>query len=423
MHTPMRHVIVGNGVAGITAAETIRDRDDEAEILVVSDEYPYFYARTALMWVYMRQLRLRELEPRERWHWDARRIELRQDRVTRVDAQGHRVHLRDGGELPYDRLLLAVGGRPNMCGWPGQDLDGVCHMTTLGHLRTLEALRPRLERAVVVGGGLIGVELVEMMLHDRVPVTFVVREPWFWDSALCEEEARLVEAQLREHGAELLLGDEVAAVAGSEGRVTAVRTRNGRDLPCQLCGVAVGVSCSTSLARASGLRVDRGVVVDGSLCTSHPDVLAAGDCAQVHLPGASEPLIQKLWYTGIRQGEVAGRVMTGANAVYDPGIPYNSAQFLFLDYLTVGWMARARPGLSEWFRCGEGGARQSVRIAHDDGRRVTGFSMLGSRWNAGLLMRWIEQRRTLRWVLSHLGDARFDEEFRSSSIREMRRAG
>ena len=145
----MRHVIIGNGITGVSAAQVIRARDDEAQVTLVGDETTYFYARTALMWIYMRQLTQRNTEPFELWYWREQNIDLRQEQVAGIDTAGHTVKLRSGETLPYDRLLLAVGAEPNMFGWPGQDLDGVCNMTSIGDLQQLEAVRQRLRRAVV----------------------------------------------------------------------------------------------------------------------------------------------------------------------------------------------------------------------------------------------------------------------------------
>jgi len=432
----MRHVIVGNGIAGVTAAHLLRQRDGDAEIVIIGDETTYHFARTALMWIYMRQLTRRDSEPYERRHWRQGRYRLVHDRVIAIDTGARRVALERGEALSYDRLLLAVGARPNMFGWPGQELDGVCNMTRMADLERLEAVRPRLSRAVVVGGGLIGIELVEMMLHERVPVTYLVREPWYWDLVLSREEGEIVHRRLREHGVTLRLEDEIASIVDDgQGRVGSLTTRKGERLPCELVGVAVGVRPETELAKAAGIECERGILVDGALRTSAPDVFAAGDCAEVRLEGGAG-LVEQLWYTGIRQGRVAARAMLGDRVTYDPGIPLSSAQFLFLDYTNVGWMdlARFAPperltgqrlvpgedrrlGLEETFRQADG-APDSVRIAHlPRTGQVLGFSMLGSRWDSRVLTRWIEERRQIRWVLRHLDRAVFNEEFRVNRFR------
>lgn len=432
-----RYVIIGNGIAGVSAAQELRRRDDQAEVVIIGDETGFFYSRTALMWIYMNQLNRRDVEPYERWYWQENDLQLIHGRVTAIDRQKRSLTLDQGTELEYHKLLLATGGQPNMFGWPGQQLDGVCNMTSMGHLDRLEALRPRLQRAVVVGGGLIGIEMVEMMLHDKVPVTYLVREPWYWDLSLSEDEARLVEAQLRDHGVDLRLQDEIAEITDDgAGRVKAVQTKQGQDLPCDMVGIAVGVRSDTSLAEQAGLDTGRGITTDGALRTSDPHIYAAGDCAEVHLPAdpvqrllypdraptaPERPLLQKLWYTGQRQGQTAARAMLGDAVIYDPGVNYNSAQFLFMDYVTVGWMKVFRPEVSEWFYNAPG-TRDSIRIAHTDDGQVTGMSMLGPRWDAAVMMSWIQQRRQLKWVVEHLDQAVFNEELRANHFAGVRHA-
>ena len=434
----MRYVIIGNGIAGVSAAEVIRQRDDAAEVVIISDESSHFYARTALMWVYMRQMGMRNLEPRERWWWAEQRLSLVQDRVSRIHAEQRRLDLRDGQPMEYDRLLLAVGGSANMFGWPGQELDGVCNMCTLGDLQKLEDVRGRLQRAVVVGGGLIGVELAEMMVHDHVPVTYLIREPWYWDMVLSREEAEPVHQRMRDSGVDLMLADEIGAIEGDDdGRVSAVITKKGEELPCQMVGIAVGVRSNIELAKSSGIVCDRGILVDESMATSVPGVYAAGDCAEIMRSGDAPNLSQKLWYTGIHQGRAAGNAMVGDTVRYDPGIPYNAAQFFLMDYLNVGWMKKApfplpprlagevkADDLEEYFHQAPGPRPDSIRVSHLPGAgQVFGFSMLGSRWSAAVLMRWIDQRRDLGWVLAHLDQAMFNEEFHRSRLSPAREGG
>jgi NADPH-dependent 2,4-dienoyl-CoA reductase/sulfur reductase-like enzyme len=429
----LRHVIIGNGITGITAARVLRQRDGDAEIVIVGDETRYLYARTALMWIHMRQLTARAAEPYERWFWRENRFTLVHDRVTALDTEGRKLSCGSGGEIAYDTLLLAVGASPNMFGWPGQELAGVCNMTAMGDLARLSAVRPRLRSAVVVGGGLIGVELVEMMLHDRVPVTYLIREPWYWNMVLSREEAGIVHERMRRHGVSLILEDEIGSIDGDDhGRVKGVTTRAGVDLPCELVGIAVGVHPNVALAREAGIACGRGILVDEAMRTSAPGVFAAGDCAEIRQaqgPGR----VEQLWYTGIKQGRAAGRSMLGDRVTYDPGIPYNSAQFLLLDYVNVGWMNLARYpppasltgrqlsaesgelGLEEVYHPAPHGAPDSVRASFlPETGQVLGFSMLGSRWDSRVLMRWIEERRPLGWALENLDRAVFNEELRQN---------
>jgi len=220
-----------------------------------------------------------------------------------------------------------------------------------------------------------------------------------------------------------------------------LKTKAGLELPCELVGVAVGVHSNTGLARDAGLECGRaGILVDSAFHCSAQHIFAAGDCAEMHFgeEDCDAPnMAQKLWYTGLRQGRAVGASMLGDPMHYDPGIPYNSAQFLFLDYLNVGWFSLRFPypppphlrpqvgpddsggeGLQQFYHRAAADHPASIRVSYWSGsEQVMGFSMLGARWDAALLKEWIAQRRTVKWVLDHLHQAVFNEEFFPISFR------
>jgi NAD(P)H-nitrite reductase large subunit len=146
--------------------------------------------------------------------------------------------------------------------------------------------------------------------------------------------------------------------------------------------------------------------------TSDPNIWAAGDCAEIHYPGVERPVTEQLWYTGIHQGRAAARSMLGDRVHYRRGIWYNAAQFMFADYMNIGRMKKLRPDADECIHTGkyDGHKEWVIRIAHEQDQ-VVGFSMLGPRWDAQALMRWIEERRSPEYCLSHLSEADFGEEF------------
>ena len=240
----MKYVIIGNGVAGITAAFTIRARDSSAEIVVISGESDYFYSRTALMYAFMDRMSLRDLEPHERKVYDRQSIRRVRGWVVQLDADAHTVTLDSGSILQFDRLLLATGSVPRRPEWNGLDKakEGVCHFVSLQDLARCEHLAKTSYEAVLVGGGLIGVELAECLVHHGRSLTFLVRDPWYWPVALGGEEGAMITEHIRRHGVNLLLSEQVAEVLNdSSGRVRAVRTVNGTEFPCQMLGIAIGV--------------------------------------------------------------------------------------------------------------------------------------------------------------------------------------
>jgi NADH oxidase (H2O2-forming) len=417
----LRYVVVGNGVCGTEAALALRGREPGACITIVSDEHDHFFSRPALMYVFCGQLDLRGTEPYDRGLYERMGFERVRRRVAGLDAASRELALEGGGRLGYDRLLLAVGSRARPAPWPGSAGPGLHYFVTLRDLEALDReARPRL-RAVVIGGGLIGVEVAEVLKQRGLSVSFVIRENWYFPLALDSNEAALVAEHVRSHGVDVRLGAGVAEVLrGPDGRPRSVRLESGEELPGDLVVSAIGVVPNTGCLADSGIALSEGgaVEVDAGLRSSLPDVWAAGDCANVTwADGSRRP--EQLWYTARDQGRVAAQSMLGDEAVYRRGTWYNSAKFFDLEYTTVGWVPvllnwdntplDPGPDVRTWFQR-VAGRPQSQRIVCK-GERVVGFNMLGSRWNHEPLLEWIHERRSLDYVLKRLGQAQFDEEF------------
>src|SRR5215510_4531181 len=181
---PVHYVVLGNGVCGIEAALALRRREGEARITLVSDEHDHFFSRPALMYVFANQLRLQDTEPYDRGLYERLGFERVRGRVTRLEAARKALVLEDGGQVAFDKLLLAVGSRARPAPWPGSAGPGLHYFVTLRDLEGLAAQARAGQRAVVVGGGLIGVEVAEILLHRGLAVTFVVRENWYFPLAL-----------------------------------------------------------------------------------------------------------------------------------------------------------------------------------------------------------------------------------------------
>jgi NADPH-dependent 2,4-dienoyl-CoA reductase/sulfur reductase-like enzyme len=408
----VRYVIIGNGVAGVTAALTLRAREPEAEITMVSGESDYFFSRTALMYAYMDRMSLGDLEPYERKVFAKQRIGLVRDWVVDLDATEQILKLKSGRSLEYDRLLLAVGSLGTRPDWPGLEnaREGVAHFVTLQDLQQCERLTPSTREAVVVGGGLIGVELVECLVFHGEKVTYLVRSPWYWPGALAKEESEIVTEHIRRHGVDLHGTEEVAEVlCGTDGRVRGVRTMSGAEFGCQMLGIAIGVSPAVDWLRAAKTppKIERGILVSPSFETSLPGVWAAGDCAEFAQDG--EWMVEQIWYSAKRQGELAARAMLGDPVRYEPPIFYNSAKFFEIEYTSTGSIGKP-PENSRTFFCRIPGKEASVRIVEQNGA-VIGVNMLGARWDQTFFERWIAERRAMDYVVEHLREAQFDVEF------------
>jgi NADPH-dependent 2,4-dienoyl-CoA reductase/sulfur reductase-like enzyme len=416
----MHYVIVGNGVAGMEAALGLRARDAEARITLVSAEHEHLFSRPALMYVFAGQTSLRDTEPYDRQLYARMRFERRSGRVGSVDAGGHALVFDDGSRLGYDRLLLAVGSKGRPAPWPGAEGEGVHYFVTLRDLEGLDRDAKPGMTAAVVGGGLIGVEVAEI-LHDRgLRVTFVIREGWYFPAALDASESALVAEHMRSHGIDVRTGATVdRVVRGDDGRIRALRLAGGTEIASDLVVSSIGVQPNSGFLAGGpiALAANGAIETDDALRTSASDVWAAGDCANVTwFDGSRRP--EQLWYTARDQGRLAARSMLGDDVSYRRGTWYNSAKFFDLEWTTAGHVPASvgpdgtpvapLPGYRTWFQRVPG-RFESQRIVVK-GERVVGFNMLGSRWNHEPLLDWIHERRPLDWVLKHLGEAQFDEE-------------
>lgn len=409
----MKIVILGNGISGITAARFIRKRSNH-EITVVSDETDYFFSRTALMYVYMGHLRFRDTQPYENWFWDKNRIHLQRAKITRIDFGAKKLYTNDGQSIDYDRLILALGSSSNKFGWPGQDLDGVHGLYQYQDLEAMERHSPGLQRAVVVGGGLIGVEMAEMFHSRGIPVTFLVRETNFWNSILPAEESAMVSRHLREHHIDLRLQTELKEIKpdASGKKCGAVITNKGETIECGFVGLTAGVSPNIALVKESPLETDRGILVNEFLETSQPDVFAIGDCVQLRAPRPGRKPVEAVWYTGRMMGETVAHTVCGRRTPYDPGIWFNSAKFFDIEYQVYGDIRASLPAEQATLYWEHPDGKKSIRLNYERASgRILGFNLMGVRYRHEVCDKWLRQGTPVETVLQRLGLANFDPEF------------
>ena len=337
----MHYVIVGNGVCGIEAALGLRQRDAKARISIVSDEHDHFFSRPALMYVFAGQTRLQDTEPFDRQLYERMGFERVSGRVARRST---RAAARSSSRTAAASATTSSCSRsaPRRVPLPGRGPRARASTTSSPSAisKASTATRRKGGRAVVIGGGLIGVEVAEI-LHDRgLHVTFLIRENWYFPLALDGRESALVAEHMRAHGVDVRLGINVEGgparpgrpAPGGQGRrlrgagPTSWSPRSGWcPTPAFLAG-----GCSPS---SQGGAIE----VDDALRTGAPDVWAAGDCANVTwADGSRRP--EQLWYTARDQGRIAALSMLGDEVAYRRGAWYNSAKFFDLEWTTAGWV-------------------------------------------------------------------------------------
>ncbi len=416
----MHVCIIGNGISGITAARYIRKMSDH-EITVVSGESDYFFSRTALMYVYMGHMRFKDTQPYENWFWEKNRIQLKKEWVKEVDTDNKTLNFQSGESLSYDKLIIASGSVSNKFGWPGQDLPGVHGMYSKQDLEELEEHSANIKRAVIVGGGLIGIELAEMLHSRHIPVTLLVREKSYWDNVLPAGESALVTRHIYEHGFDLRLSEELKEIiAGADGRVSKIITKGGEEIECQFVGLTAGVSPNVAFLKESKIELKRGVLVNLFQETNVEDVYAIGDCAQFREPVEGRRPIEQVWYTGKMQGQVAAKNICGQRTAYDPGHWFNSAKFLDIEYQTYGMvMPKLREGEQSFYWEHQEGKICMHFVYREDDRRFVGVNTFGIRLRHEIFDRFLRDQRNMDYVLENLKAANFDPEFYSKYEEEI----
>src|SRR5260221_5972185 len=372
------------------------------------------------MYVFMGHMRYRDTKPYEDSFWPKNRIDLVRAWVRRIDVGKKTLELDSGSPIRWDQLVVATGSRWNRLGGPGQELPGVQGLYSLQDLELLEKNVALAKRAVIVGGGLIGIELAEMLHVRGVAVTFLVRESTYWGSILPTEESAMVNRVIRKEGIDLRLSTQLKEIVDDgRGRVGAVLTDGGERIECQLVGLTAGVSPNLSVLEGSGVPTGRGVLVDCSFRTGVPNVFAAGDCAEIRFEDGANR-IEQLWYTGRMQGEQLARVLAGEATAYDRGVWFNSAKFLDLEYQTYGLVKRDVPGEKNLYWQADDGLH-ALRVVYTD-ESVIGFNALGIRYRHKICERWIREKKSVEYVMANLPEANFDPEFFRRHERDMVRA-
>ena len=334
-----RYVIVGNGVAGITAAQSIARADSAAEVHVFGAE-PYPYYRRPRLWEFIAGQTGQEALYFRPPEWYAERgIRLHLGvRAASLDPAAHRLALADGSHVNYDRLLLATGGRPFVPPFEGADKEGVFTLRTLDDALAIKTYAHDVRSAAVIGGGLLGLETARALLSLGLDVSVIEHSPHLLPRQLDAEGARVLQSLLEAMGLHILTNAATEAILG-DGHATSVRFKDGRVVDGELVLISTGIRSRVELAREAGLEVNRGVVVDEQLRTSEADVYAAGDVAEFEgrvygiIPAATE------------QAQVAAANMvadpsTGSgqagSAIYSGTMPANPLKIAGVDLTCLG---------------------------------------------------------------------------------------
>lgn len=365
------------------------------------------------MYVYMGHMQWSDIKPYEDWFWSKNRIALVEDWVTTIDYSKKSISTKSGKTIIYDKLILALGSKPNKFGWPGQDLKAVQGLYSKQDLESLEEVSSTTKHAIIVGGGLIGIELAEMLLTRGIGVTFFVREKKFWSNVLPMHEADLISKHIRKHHVDLRFETELSEIVDDgTGRAGAVITKAGEKIACQFVGLTAGVSPNLQLVKDTELETKNGILINTFFETNISDVYAIGDCAQFKEPVAGRRSLEQVWYTGRIMGETLAQTLCGNRKAYNPGPWFNSAKFFDIEYQTYGNVNSVLAENESEFYWKHKGGEKCIHIVWDKSTGIfKGINTFGIRMRHDLFDLWLKKNVTVDEVMTNLRTANFDPEF------------
>ncbi len=334
------YVIIGTGPSAVAAAEAIRSRDPKASITLVGDESWGYYSRPGLAYYLTGELSEKSLFPFTEDDFQKLRVQMLHTRVRAIYPHEYLIENQAGKKMTYDRLLIATGARAARMDIPGANLEGVVVLDNLDDARRITRSARGTRSAVVIGGGITALEIVEGLVSRRVKTHYFLRGERYWSNVLDEIESSIVLERLKHEGVQIHSHTELAEIVEKRGRVAGIITKNGERIKCKMVAVAIGIRPRTELAVTAGLRVERGILVDEYLRTSAADIFAAGDVAQVYDPHSGKSVVDSLWGPARAQGYAAGLNMTGAANPYIKAVPFNVTRLAGLTTTIIGAVGR-----------------------------------------------------------------------------------
>jgi NAD(P)H-nitrite reductase large subunit len=331
-----KYFIIGNSAGGIGAAEAIRQMDKEGTLTIVSEEPYLAYSRPLISKYLAGERTIEGILFRSPDFYDQNNILLLPGKkVTHIEPGHQSVQLEDCAEISWEKLLIAVGGKPIFPKMKGGNKKGVFTFTNLDDAKAAARFVDSAKKAVVIGGGLIGISVTEALVKRGVDVTIVEMKERILNTIVDEEASLMAEEVLTGAGTEIITGHTVVEIYGRE-TVEGVSLDSGKAISCDLVLVAIGVSPRLELALDAELQVNRGIVVDHHMTTNHPDVYACGDVAEAYDFVYGENRLTPIWPNAYIGGRVAGFNMAGAPAEYLGGTAMNSLNYFGIDIAAAG---------------------------------------------------------------------------------------
>lgn len=335
---PRKFVIIGDGIAGATAAETLRANDPDASITIITSEGEPLYNRVQIKDFAKGQKEEAKCRIHDTKWYEQRKIDLRLfTTVTLVDDKNNTVICEDGTRYEYDRLLVATGGLPRPYPVPNGQAEGVHTFWTFADARRIREHAQKSKNAVAIGAGLLGIDLAVIFAKNGCKVKYIMRGNRWWREGLNKDGSAIVESYLAELGVECIFGETPTAFkVNDRNQITHVMTDKGNEFPTDIAGCAIGLNMNLRAVAPSNIKTGEGILANEFLQTSVPNVYAAGDIAQYFDPILNRVNINGSWASAKRQGEVAAMNMLNGNTVAFEHVDFYSIDHFDKPVMSVG---------------------------------------------------------------------------------------
>jgi len=403
------YLIIGGGVAGATAAETIRQKKSTASVAVINDEPYALYSRVMLSKpsfflgkIPFDQVWLKGAE----WYKEHNIAFLGGKKAVGIDAINKTVSLDDGTKYGYKNLLIATGVCPRKWEVAGADKKGIYYLRTLDDGKKIMEAVKSAKRAVTIGGGFISFEMAELLKMAGLETTAVIRESYFWEPTLDEASGRMIEKALKDRGVKITYKAEVSEISGKD-EVEGIVLKDGRRIECDMIICGIGAVCETDWLKTSELKLNRGILTNEYLETSLPDVWAAGDIAEFKDLYLDETVQLGNWVNAREQGRIAGLNMIGEKTPFKFVSFYSTQGF----GISIAFIGDARPGPERIvIKRGSPEANSYARIIilnKGDRKEVEGATLINRTGEMSAIAKLIESNIDVSQKLKELADPNF----------------
>ncbi len=405
-----KYLIIGGGVAGTTAAETLRQNDKDGSIAIVSDE-PRFYSRIMLSKpnFFLGKIPFDSVWLRKKEWYEENKIEFIEGVVAnKLDIKLKTIELNNSKILKYEKLLLATGGEARPWQIPGSDKKGICYLRDLSEAEVLMENIKTAKQAIAIGSGFVSFEMCEMMRLAGLPVTLIMREPYYWYPLLDEESAKMIESGMENGGIKILREAEVSEILGDQ-KIEGVVLKDSTQIPCQLALVGIGLICHLDWLKQAGIETNKGILANEYLATNIPNIYAAGDVAEFNDLVLGERVQLGNWVNAQMQGRTAALNMLGQINQFRMVSFYTAMGF----GLNIAMSGDVRVDSSKKVikrglaspKLGEGGF---ARIIVDSNDEIIGATFINRTQDMSIVNKLIESNFKVSGHESELSDPNFD---------------